>query len=309
MSIVRAFSTGFRRATSEPKMVLVLFVINILTAIPLAMAFREVLKAGLGSSMAPSELMEGMDFTVLADFMRLHSEAVSAVFSQIAWVMVLYMLVNTFLSGGILTGLRWNNAHSPISEFFSGCARYFVRFLRLFFLFVVVLVIVVPILAMVLALLSQLFTRNSTSEITDFISGIVLIILFLIPVMILLMIADYAKIAVVVNDETAMVKTAWRSTEFVFSHFTKTVGLELMMLLVPIVLFAIYMVLDLNIGMTTDLTIIIMLIIQQLFMASRAWSKVFFFAGEMSLYQSLQPAVYSTVEGAGAPLVTEPLKP
>jgi hypothetical protein len=219
------------------------------------------------------------------------------------------MLVNTFLSGGILTGLRWNNTHSPISEFFSGCGRYFARFLRLFFLFCVVLVIFVPVLAMVLALLSQLFTRNSTSEITDFVFGIVQIVLFLIPVMILLMIADYAKITVVVNDETAMVKTAWRSTKFVFRHFLRTLGLELLMLLVPLVLFAVYMVLDLSIRMTTDLTIIVMLIIQQIFMVSRAWSKVFFFAGEMSLYQSLQPVVYMTVEGAGAPIVTEPLKP
>jgi len=309
MTIVRAFSSSFRRAISEPKMVLVLFVINILTAIPLAMAFRGVLKAGLGSSMAASELMGGMDFTVFADFMRLHYEELSAVFNQIAWVMALYMLVNTFLSGGILTGLRWNSSSSSISEFFSGCGRYFARFLRLFFLFVIVLVIFVPILTVVLALLSQLFIRNSTSEITDFVFGCIQIVLFMVPVTIILMISDYAKIAVVVNDETAMVKTAWRSTKFVFNHFFKTFGLELLMLLVPLVLFAIYMLLDLSIGMTTYLTIIVMLIIQQIFMVSRAWSKVFFFAGEMSLYQSLQPVVNSTVEGAGAPIVIEPLKP
>jgi hypothetical protein len=290
-------------------MVIVLFTINILTAIPLAMAFQGVLKAGLGSSMSASELMSGLDFTLLSDFLKFHRDELSAVFGQITWVMVFYMLISAFLSGGILTGLRWNNGSTPISEFFSGCGKYFGRFFRLFLLLVVVLVVVVPILAMVLTLLSSMLTRNSTSEVTDFVVGIVQMVLFLIPMMIILMIADYAKIAVVMNDEKAMVKTAWRSTKFVFGHFFTTFCLELLMLLVPLVLFVVYMFLDLNIGMTTDLTIVVMFVIQQVFMISRAWSKVFFFGGEMSLYQSLQPVIYSTVEGAMPPTVTEPIKP
>jgi hypothetical protein len=259
--------------------------------------------------MAASALMGGMDFTALADFVRLHSGELSAVFSQIAWVTVLYLLVNAFLSGGILDGLRGNNTHSPIADFFSGCGKYVGRFLRLFLFFCIVLVIVVPVLTFTLAMLSELFTKDSASEITDFVFAIIEIVLFLVPVTILLMIADYTKIAVVVNDETSMLKTAWASTKFVFRYFFKTFGLELLMLLAPIALLAIYVLLDLIIGMTTDLTIIVMLILQQLFMVTRAWTKVFFFAGELAMYQSLQPVVYSTVEGVDAPIVTEPLKP
>ncbi len=309
MGIVRAFSSGFRRAISERRMVLALFVINFLTAVPIAMAFRGVLKSGLGSSMGGSQLMGGLDFTVLGDFLRVHSEELSAVIYQVSWALILYVLVNTFLSGGVLAGLRGNSSNSPMSEFFLGCGRYFARFFRLFFLFGVVLVVLVPVLTFVLAMLSRVFIKDSTSEITDFVFGIIQLALFVVPIMILLMIADYAKIAVVVNEETTMRKTAWRSVKFVFAHFFRTFGLELLMLLVPIILFAIYCFADLTIGMTTDLTIIVMLIIQQLFLVSRAWSKVFFFAGEMSLYQSLQPVVYSTVEGGGFPFVADPLRP
>jgi len=53
---------------------------------------------------------------------------------------------------------------------------------------------------------------------------------------------------------------------------------------------------------------VLMMVIQQLFMASRAWTKVVFFEGELSMYESLQPIVYSNVEGAGS-FATEPVKP
>ncbi|MBF8294122.1 MAG: hypothetical protein HW389_667 [Bacteroidetes bacterium] len=309
MSILKAFSSGIRRATSEPRMVLALYVVNLLMALPLAMAFRAVLVSGFGASMAPVELMRGLDFTVFVDFMNVHVEEVSAVLRQISWAIALFMLINSFLAGGILAVLRNEHDKYSISEFFAGCGKYFGRFLRLFFVFAIVLVVLVLIMTFILAMLSKLFIDDSTSEVTYIVLTIVQIKLFFLPVMLLLMIADYSKISIVVNDGRKVLKAAWQSTKFVFSHFFRTFGLELLMLLVPIALFAIYVLLDLAIGMTTDLTIIVMLIIQQLFMVSRAWSKVFFFAGEMSLYQSLQPVVYSTVEGAGAPLVIEPLKP
>ena len=309
MSILKAFSSGIRRATSEPRMVVALYVINLLIALPLAMAFRAVLEAGFGASMAPAELMRGLDFTVFVDFMNVHAEEVSAVLRQVSWAIALFMLINSFLAGGILTVLRNEQGKYSTSEFFSGCGKYFGRFLRLFVVIAIVLVVLVVIMTFILAILSKVFIDDSTSEVTVIVLIIAQIKLFFFPVMLLLMIADYSKISIVVKDERKVLKAAWQSTKFVFSHFFRTFGLELLMLLVVIVLFTIYALLDLAIGMTTGLTIIVMLIIQQLFMISRAWSKVFFFAGEMSLYQRLQPVVVSTVEGAGAASVTELPKP
>jgi hypothetical protein len=308
MSILKACSFGIRRATSEPRMVIALYVINLLIALPLAMAFRAVLVAGFGASMAPVELMRSLDFTAFADFMNVHSEEVSAVLRQVSWAIALSMLINSFLAGGILTVLRNERGTYSISEFFTGCGMYFARFLRLFFVFAILLVVLAASMTFILATLSKLFIEDATSEVTVIVLTIVQIKLFFLPVMLLLMIADYSKISIVVNNERKVLKTVWRSMKFVFSHFFRTFGLELLMVLVVILSFAIYALLDLAIGMTTNLTIIVVLIIQQLFMVSRAWSKVFFFAGEMSFYQSLQPVVCSTVEGAGAPVVTEPPK-
>ncbi len=308
MSITRAFSSGLRRATAEPRMVLVLYIVNLLIALPVAMAFRSVLQAGFGSSMAPSTLMGSLDFTTWQDFITAHGDELSAVFRQIFWVMIVFMLINTFLAGGILTVLKDSRGKYTASSFFGGCGAYLGRFLRLLVLFVIVLLLVALLSGGIVGFVGQALTENATSELTYIWVQVAMSIVFMVPMMIVLMIADYAKVSVVLNDERSMLKSAWKSTTFVFRHFFKTIGLELLMLLVPILLFAAYLLIDLSIGMTSDLTIVLLMVFQQLFMASRAWTKVLFFEGELSMYESLQPVVFSNVEGAGSSFVTEPVK-
>lgn len=308
MSIVRAFSSGLRRATTEPRMILVLYFVNLLMALPIAMAFRAVLAAGFGNSMAPATLLGSLDFTTWQDFLTAHRDELSAVFRQISWIVMISMLLNAFLAGGILTVLKDSRGKFTASSFFGGCGAYLGRFLRLFVLFVIVLLLASLVLGAIVGFIGQALTDNATSEVTYIWVQVAMAIVFMIPVTLLLMIADYAKVSVVLNDERSMLKSAWKSTTFVFRHLFTTFSLELLMLLVPILLFAIYLSIDLTVGMTSDFTIVLMFLIQQLYMATRAWTKVMFFEGELSLYESLQPVVYSNVEGTGGLYVTEPVK-
>lgn len=298
MSILQAFKTGIQRATKEPKMVLVLYVINLLAAIPLAMAWRAFLQSGLGGSLASSELMDGLDFTVWQDFTHSHGQELLAVTRQIPWVILIFMIVNTFLAGGILGTIRESREKFSASAFFAGCGDYFLRFFRLFLILGVLLVVVAFVVGVVVGGLREALTENATSEVTEFWVRVVALIVFVLPLILIMMIADYAKISVVLNDERKMFKSTWKATRFVFRRFSKTFSLELLLVLVPGVLFAIYLWLDLSIGMTTSLTIIVMFILQQLFVASRAWTKVFFYAAEMTLYQGLRPVGVPATESA-----------
>jgi hypothetical protein len=291
MSILRAFSSGFRRAIVEPKMVLVLYVVNLLMAIPLAMAFRSVLESGLGDSLAPAQLMGGLDFTVWQDFMTIHGDELSAVFNQITWVIVVSLFVHTFLAGGILSRVRESNGKFSASAFFGGCGKYFLRFLRLFIICCVVLLVVTLIVGTLVGVVSHALTKHATSEVTDLWIRICGAVVFLIPLMLILMAADYARIQVVVRDDRSMLRTAWQSMRFVLSRFYRTFGLQVLVVLFCLILFVIYLWLDLTIGMTSAATIHVMMIIQQLYIISRAWTKVMVYASEMSLYESLQPVV------------------
>jgi hypothetical protein len=287
MNVFRAFASGIKRATREIRMSLLLYLLNLLAAAGLAFAFRSVVATGLDSSMSISELLGNLNFTAWQDFMVKNRGELSAVFGQIVWLALLYMLVNTFLAGGILTILREKDAKFSLRSFFAGCGNYFFRFLRLFLVFGILLMLVAFVLIALLGVLFNALTAEALSEVTTVFWWIAIAVLFLFVMMLVIMVEDYAKVIVVTSDVRSMLRTAWRSAGFVFRHFFKTVGLQLLMLLIPIVMFAIYLWLDLSIGMASAATILLMFILQQLFILSRVWARVFFFSGELALYESL----------------------
>jgi hypothetical protein len=290
MSVILAFTTGIKRATSEFRMVLLLYVVNVLAVLGLTLAFRSVLVEGFGATTATSSLMSEMNYMVLQEFLREHGEELGLVLRQIVWFSLIYMIVNTLLAGGILTIIREKDTRFSLREFFSGCGTYFFRFLRLFLLFGILLIVCALLWIFVLGVLFDAITAEATSEVTWIISFFVMVVLFLLPIMIVILIADYAKISTVLSNTHSMLRTAWRAVKFVFRNFIKVISLQLLMLLIPIVLFVIYLWLDLSIGMTTVGTIYLMLLLQQFFILTRVWSRVLFFSGEMELFEDLQIA-------------------
>lgn len=288
MSIVNAFSSGFRRSGSEIKMALVVYLLNLLLAIPLALAFRSALAAGFGVSLASEQLLQGLDFTAFQDFMRANGERLLTVINQVLTFLILSMLLQTFLAGGILSVLQDHERKFVAASFFKGCGTYFFRFFRLFLIFGIILVLVSLIVAGILMAVVGAMGEASTSEVTDFWVRIAAIALFCVPIILVLMAADYAKIHIVLHDERSAFRACGKGFGFVFRKFFAAFGLELLLLLIPVIVMVLYVLADLAIGMTTGLTILLMFFIQQLVMAIRAWIRIFFFASEMSFYRSLQ---------------------
>lgn len=286
-------------------MVFVLYVVNLLLAIPLALAFRSVLIAGFGASLAPAQMMESLDFTAFQDFMNLHSTNVQTVFGQVLSVFVLSMLLQTFLAGGILAVLQDHRNGYSSAAFFKGCGLYFFRFFRLFLLFGVILLVVALIVGAIVIALAEALTEDAASEITELWIRIAAFVVFLLPVVLILMAADYAKIYIVLHDERSAIRSCGKGFAFVFRRFFSAFGLELLMLLIPLIVYAVYVRLDLAIGMTTSATIVVMFLIQQLFMMLRAWTKIFFFAGEMTLYRGKQKQPFPELDTSTAALGME----
>lgn len=289
MNVVSIFTFALKRATAERRMLVLLYVINVIVAAVLALAFRSVLISGFGFTMATSELMQGLNFNTFQEFMLKHGAEVGVIFSQIGWYALLYIIINTLLAGGILATLREKETRFTVREFFAGCVTYFFRFFRLFLLFGILLILLAVIWMVVLGALFSAVTAGGSSEVPYIVWTVVTVILFFVPLMVLLVIADYAKVGTVLSNTHAMVRAAWRSAKFVFRNFLKVMSLHLLMLLVPIALFIIYVWLDLSIGMTTVTTILVMFVIQQIFILTRVWTRVFFFSGELELYSALQP--------------------
>ena len=95
---------------------------------------------------------------------------------------------------------------------------------------------------------------------------------------------DYARIKIAVEDSPQVFKSLFSGLRFVFKNFGKTMLLYYLLILTAAVCFGIFWVLNRLIPSSAFITILIVFIIQQLFIASRGWLRIAVLSGQSALY-------------------------
>lgn len=158
--MIDAIQTGFKRAKTHWQVSVIVYAVNLVFALGFALAFKNVLADEFARRDISSRLMEGFDFTFLAD-MSYASASISSLLQTLNWFVVGYIIMSIFLSGGIIASLRREQFSLP--DFFADSARYVGRFIVLGLCFL--LTLLVPVL--VVAIFSAIGTSQSESAISE----------------------------------------------------------------------------------------------------------------------------------------------
>jgi hypothetical protein len=147
--------------------------------------------------------------------------------------------------------------------------------------------VIIVLIAAIFGALIAVATSNADSE-TPIIwlaagGGAVLSVAFLL----LVMVADYAKVIAVDTSASRMVNVAVQAIRFVGKNFFRALLLHLILIIVALLFIALYWYLEGVIGMVSPVTILIVGALQQAFIIGRLWFRVAFFAAEVGLYQSV----------------------
>ena len=296
MITLNALTDGLRSTNKSYRIVILLYVINLLIAAILAWGLESILASTLGNSMSLERLVKDFDATVYSDFMFKDGGKVNAILSQLTWLILLYSLINTLLGGGTFAALKFPEDKFSLRLFFENCGKYFFRFFRLFLVFGVVLALLSFTLIAIFGVIYSVVTANAVSEVVPFTLAIVLLLLFLFVVAIIVVMSDYAKVATVVHDTRSMLKTAWRAVKFVFRHFLSTVGFQLSIIIVVVAATVLYLLIEDKVGMATPFTILVMVLAQQASVGFKIYTRVWTFAGEIEIFDTFdsgeeEPAV------------------
>jgi hypothetical protein len=307
MKVVKSYIQGIKRATSERKMLLLLWLFNVLFASVIYFQFSDYLRDVFGASAAAANFLKTLDFNVIVEMLTFDGAGLSAVFSLAMFLALVYGIFSIFLSGGILQTLfAGRGLDAPGDKrrlapvFFRGAGKFFGRFFRLF-LYSLVLwagaVVVMMIPAMVLGSVSQ----SSTNEALMFYLGLATGLVALFLIFLIMMIVDYARIRIVVEDSRAVLKSLLRSIGFVFRRFGKTLALYYLFLLTCFVVIALYCVISTGIKTYSILPILIAFLVGQVFILAREWLKVGLQVAQMDLFLSAAPSGPVTGEPAVPP--------
>lgn len=264
------------------KMTFIVYCINLLLALLVMFPLLSFLKEGFGGSMLPNVLLKGFDFTSFAEFIR-SVEGLGSSIAQARWMILFYLVLSIFMAGGILFTFNSNERFS-VKSFLNGCVHYFFRFFKLFFYMLIFNLLAALIVYVPMVIIVKSAADTVASEASLFYFVLISVMVHLILLAILQMIAYYTKISIVFEDSRKVFKTIFRSIKFVFKHFASTFSLFVLQILVPIILLLTIIFLNINIGMTSGITILIMFIFQQAFILSRMFTRIWNYGSQYYLF-------------------------
>jgi hypothetical protein len=325
--ILTAWLDGFARVRQAPAVLVGVFVVTLAAAAPLAIVMRGLIDGHLGSSLAANAAADSVNYDWWQEFSSQASglgttftpvvigfastlDSLSGIFDAsrpimpIAAALAAYLLVWTFLSGGILDRYarqRPTRAHG----FFAACGVYFWRFLRLG--------LVAGVLYWTLFAYAHPWLLDGvydwlivdvSAERVAFAWRFLLYAVFGATLVAVNIAMDYAKIRLVVEDRRSAIGALSAALGFLGRHSGRALGLYALNGLVFLGLIALWAFIDPGAG-SAGLSMWVGFAATQLYLLARLALKLQFMASATALFQrSLAHAAYTA-----APLPAWPDSP
>jgi hypothetical protein len=293
ISIWSAYTQGIRIAWDYKKVVFLLYGINLFVAYLLLIPFSTMLAKALDNTTAALQLLEAFDITIFSTIISEYGRGSNLIGLIISYGFV-YLILNTFIAGGILHLLK-ENIDFSMKEFLTGCVTYFKRFIKLLLLSVLFMVAVL-ITFILLKVLFGLFTKNAVTEFWPFLLNFLSILLLICMIAIINMLFDYAKIIVVYNDFYKIFRSVKDTIMFVMMSMGKTLGLYGLYFLTSLIFLYIYLYMSSLIYVTGPLTIFLFFIVSQLYMIVKMFIRLCFFTGQFKFYKNSNTAMPGMTE-------------
>ena len=281
INIFSAYKNGLVTVWKEKKLLFWVYGFNLIFAYVLAMPISMMLSRALAKTTAAEKMLESFDYAIYSSIMEGFGQGISLGRLLIS-IGLFYMILNIFLSGGILSALI-KGQKLNITEFLSECVLYFNRFLKLF-LISLVLLLMVFLLNMLLSRLFGYFTEEAATEHLSIILFMTRVIILVIVLAFINLLFDYAKIMTVVYDYHKMMETVKLALMFIMMSLIKTVGLYKLYLFTAVGIFLLYWVVESALQVSSGFMVLVFFIWTQIYMILKLWVRLGFFAGQYSFY-------------------------
>jgi hypothetical protein len=319
VSTFTAMRQGLRRALRSPFILLWLWLLNAVVALPAAVWIAGSLHESIGESRVAENLRTGFDLQWYGEY-KAQAAAVETSFSptvnragafldnlegwlsgrlftnvpELVVLGAIYALLWALMLGGVLARYTAPDDNRGAGAFFRNGGRFFFRFFRL-------AVLAAASYAAIYLAQHHWSERlvETTRDITAELGVLGRYLTVWVPVALLLVLVrvifDYAKIATVVDDRRSMLLAALRGAGFVVLHPLRTLGLCFAWLVVGALVLTVYAFVAPGASVATPATVAIAFAIGQAFLMSRLLIRLSLLAGETELYRahSAPPADYS----------------
>ncbi len=271
MNIFKAIQQGFFKVWICKRMVLLLYIAIFLMALCIAYPLKKLLESTVGHSLMVQDLMKGFDYEFFNDFNNAYGVGWTPIFDQSIVVVLLFLLLYVFFSGGIYAVLTQVPKSNYRAIFWANSAQYFWKILRLSLFFLVIH-------SLVFALFALLFYALVNGELQNegVISTALKIVLpcYYLVALFFFVWQDYSKYFLVTAPKKWIISTLVESFRFLRAHLMNVYFLYLINMLFWGVLVFINYRITLLIDIESYSTILLSFFVSQLFLLIRIFIKL-----------------------------------
>jgi hypothetical protein len=311
MKIGDAYGSGLTRVGRSPSIILWIYAASLLLALPLASTMQHILADSIGGSLVHESLRQGFDmdwygefvakasglgttfgpavvgiFPVLSNIQRLLDGGLFGLNGVVLLAAGSFLLVWTFLSGGIVARYARGGENQGRRVFFGDSATYFFRFLRVLAISLLLYAALFKWVAGPLNGLVDRATRDVTSERTAMTYSLLVYAIVAAGLALISVISDYAKVAMVVEDRASALLAFRRGLLFVLGGRAPAIGLYLLLLLTGAALVAFYWIVAPGPGQHLGITVALAFLAGQCYIVCRIVLKLWFLASQTTLFQA-----------------------
>lgn len=230
--MLKAIGSGVLRSVKAYKGVIVIWFFYLILVSMLTIQTKGALKTGFGKSMITELLQDGINIEVFSDLDTRLESLFSSFSSGLLLVVVMAILMNAFLSGGLFNSLKGSTGNLTVSEFFRSSARYFWSFLGVTVL--VSLMMIILGLFIIGLPFGIAFGSDSGPGASTFIIMFIGVIIYFITVIILLLVADYSRARLITVEKPACFKALGYAFSTTFRFFLSSFPMMLLLMIVII---------------------------------------------------------------------------
>lgn len=294
MFLVHAFK-GLVRAAGAPRLVALLWLINLLLAGLAALPLGLFLVGQLGKFPEGDRLLAGGSLEMLGILGREAGGFGIAIRAGLLAAVVLALLANALVSGGVLESLTTADPRPFLHRFGRGAGRFFWRFFRMGLVALPTALLAAAILAGPLFAARRRLIETGP-ETTRLLLGALGLLLAVVAIAWVTMALDLARIRVVREDHRRPMRLFFRTLGTALRHPVRVLGLWLVNTLAFALLLALFFALRSLLPTASWIGIAGLVLLQQLAMIGRATLRIGLWAGELELASLL-----ARIKGWGAP--------
>ena len=285
MGILKALATGMGTSARKPRVLAVLYVVNTAFAAAVAVPILAVVQAELGHSYLGSNVRP-LDLNWLGEAALGYAKAAPALAAGLLLALVLYAALQVFLNGGVVGRLLDKEGRATLGAYFGDCGRYLGRYARLFLVSAVFLVLAFGVVLRLVAAAFEPLKEGAATEWLPLILSNVHLLLTLLLLSVVRMVVDYARIAVVADDERRVLKALRHALTFLRKRFFRAWALYLLVVAVTLAGTALFYILLGPLGRPTVGAVVAAIVLMQAYIVFRLWVRTLFVAAQAEYYRS-----------------------